>query len=492
MTAIRPADLASPAKSGYLWGVGAPFHAPGEEFMAKQWTPESWRAKPIKQAPDYPDPAAVETVEKILRNYPPLVFAGEARRLQALLANVADGKAFLLQGGDCAESFAEFHPNNIRDTFRVLLQMAVVLTFGAACPVVKVGRLAGQFAKPRSSDVEVKDGVALPSYRGDIINGADFTEEARRPDPRRMVQCFSQSAATLNLLRAFAQGGYADLHRVHAWNQGFVANSPQGEQYQEIADRLTETLDFMAACGLTSETTREIRETDFFTSHESLLLPYEQAMTRVDSTSGDWYDCSAHLLWVGDRTRQLDGAHVEFLRGVKNPVGLKCGPSLDPADLLRLIDRLNPGNEAGRLTLIARMGAGKVEKLLPPLIRAVAREGRKVVWCCDPMHGNTVTSSTGYKTRSVDNVLAEVKGFFAVHQAEGTYAGGIHFEMTGQDVTECIGGAQAITESSLADRYHTVCDPRLNASQALELSFLIADALKKKRNLQLRHASAAE
>ncbi|HZS83905.1 MAG TPA: 3-deoxy-7-phosphoheptulonate synthase class II [Stellaceae bacterium] len=461
--------------------------------MTKPWTPDSWRARPIKQAPDYPDAGAVEAVERTLRNYPPLVFAGEARRLKALLADVADGKAFLLQGGDCAESFAEFHPNNIRDTFRVLLQMAVVLTFGAACPVVKVGRLAGQFAKPRSSEVEVRDGVTLPAYRGDIINGAEFTAEARRPDPQRMIQAFSQSAATLNLLRAFAQGGYADLHRVHAWNQGFVANSPQGEQYQELADRLSETLDFMAACGLTSETTREIRETDFFTSHEALLLPYEQAMTRIDSTSGDWYDCSAHLLWIGDRTRQLDGAHVEFLRGVKNPVGMKCGPSLDPADLLRLIDRLNPANEAGRLTLVSRMGADKVEAKLPALIRAVEREGRKVVWCCDPMHGNTVTSSTGYKTRSFDRILAEVKGFFAVHAAEGSYAGGVHFEMTGQDVTECIGGAQAITETGLADRYHTVCDPRLNASQALELSFLIADALKKeRRSQQLRQASAAE
>jgi 3-deoxy-7-phosphoheptulonate synthase len=468
-----------------------------EEIMGQHWTPDSWRAKPIKQAPDYPDAAAVEAVEKTLRNYPPLVFAGEARRLKKLLGDVADGKAFLLQGGDCAESFAEFHPNNIRDTFRVLLQMAVVLTFGAACPVVKVGRLAGQFAKPRSSDFEVQNGVSLPAYRGDIINGSEFTPEARRPDPLRMVQSFSQAAATLNLLRAFAQGGYADLHRVHSWNQGFVANSPQGEHYRELADRLTETLDFMAACGLNSETTREIRETDFFTSHEALLLQYEQAMTRVDSTSGDWYDVSAHLLWVGDRTRQLDGAHVEFLRGVKNPLGMKCGPGLDTADLLRLIDRLNPENEAGRLVLITRMGADNVATKLAPLIRAVAREGRKVVWCCDPMHGNTVTSSNGYKTRLFDRILAEVKGFFAVHEAEGTYAGGVHFEMTGQDVTECVGGAQAISEAGLADRYHTHCDPRLNASQALELAFLLADALKKKRNAQLRdertrHVSAAE
>jgi 3-deoxy-7-phosphoheptulonate synthase len=458
--------------------------------MAQKWSPESWRGRPIKQGPGYPDEAALGAVEAVLRNYPPLVFAGEARRLSKALGEVAEGRAFLLQGGDCAESFAEFHPNNIRDTFRVLLQMAVVLTYGAACPVVKVSRMAGQFAKPRSADTETQGGVTLPAYRGDIINGMEFSPAARRPDPQRMVQAFSQAAATLNLLRAFAQGGYADLHRVHSWNQGFVANSPAGERYQELADRLTETLDFMAACGLTSETTPQIRETDLFTSHEALLLPYEQALTRIDSTSGDWYGCSAHMLWIGDRTRQADGAHVEFLRGVKNPLGLKCGPSLDPADLLRLIDLLNPENQAGRLTLIARMGADKVEAKLPALIRTVTREGRKVVWCCDPMHGNTVTSSTGYKTRAVDRILAEVKGFFAVHEAEGTYAGGVHFEMTGQDVTECIGGAQAITETGLANRYHTHCDPRLNASQALELAFLIAEALKKKRRGEVRRYAA--
>jgi 3-deoxy-7-phosphoheptulonate synthase len=465
--------------------------AAGEEHMVKQWAPDTWRARPIKQAPDYPDAAAVTSVEKVLRNYPPLVFAGEARRLKGLLGNVAEGRAFLLQGGDCAESFAEFHPNNIRDTFRVLLQMAVVLTFGAACPVVKVGRLAGQFAKPRSSDVETQNGVTLPAYRGDIINGAEFTPEARRPDPQRMLQAFGQSAATLNLLRAFAQGGYADLHRVHSWNQGFVANSPQGEHYREIADRLSETLDFMAACGLNSETTPAIRETELFTSHEALLLPYEEALTRVDSTSGDWYDVSAHMLWVGDRTRVADGAHIEFVRGIKNPLGLKCGPSLDPDELIRFIDILNPENEAGRLTLIVRMGGDKIAAKLPPLIRAVEREGRKVVWCCDPMHGNTIVSGNGYKTRPFDRILAEVKGFFAVHEAEGTYAGGVHFEMTGQDVTECTGGAQAITEQSLADRYHTHCDPRLNASQALELAFLIADALKKKRMTALAQAEPA-
>ncbi len=455
-----------------------------------KWTPESWRGKPVKQAPDYPDAKAVAAAEATLRRYPPLVFAGEARRLKSALANVAAGKAFLLQGGDCAESFAEFHPDNIRDTFRVLLQMAVVLTYGAACPVVKVSRMAGQFAKPRSADTETQNGVTLPAYRGDIINGMEFTAAARKPEPQRMLQAYSQSAATLNLLRAFAQGGYADLHRVHSWTQGFVAGSPAGERYQELANRLTETLDFMAACGLTSETTPQIRETDLFTSHEALLLPYEQALTRIDSTSGDWYDCSAHMLWIGDRTRDPAGAHVEFMRGVKNPIGLKCGPSLAADDLLHLIDILNPEDEPGRLTLIARMGADKVETKLSPLIRAVKKSGRKVVWCCDPMHGNTIISKTGYKTRAVDRVLSEVKSFFAVHESEGTYAGGMHLELTGQDVTECIGGAQAIEETSLGDRYHTHCDPRLNASQAIELAFTVAEQLKKKRGEAVKRRAA--
>jgi 3-deoxy-7-phosphoheptulonate synthase len=449
--------------------------------MAAKWTPSSWRSKPILQQPDWPDKAKLEETEERLSRFPPLVFAGEARRLKEHLARVADGKAFLLQGGDCAESFAEFHPDNIRDTFRVLLQMAVVLTYGAACPVVKVGRMAGQFAKPRSDDFESRDGVSLPSYRGDMVNGMDFTPAARTPDPERMIQAFSQAAATLNLLRAFAQGGFADLHRVHRWNLGFVEKSPEGQRYQELADRLADTLGFMAACGLTSETTPQIRETDFFTSHEALLLGYEQALTRVDSLTGEWYDCSAHMLWVGDRTRQADNAQIEFLRGVKNPLGMKCGPSLKPDDLLRAIDLLNPDNEPGRLTLIVRLGADDVGNKLPPLIRAVEREGRVVVWSCDPMHANIVKSSNGYKTRHVDRILAEVRGFFEVHQAEGTYAGGVHLEMTGQDVTECVGGAQAITETGLADRYHTHCDPRLNASQALELAFVLADMLKKER-----------
>ena len=449
--------------------------------MTENWSPRSWRGLPIRQVPGYRDEGELGRVEDTLRRYPPLVFAGEARRLKDRLADVAAGKAFLLQGGDCAESFAEFHPNNIRDTFKVLLQMAVVLTFGAACPVVKVGRLAGQFAKPRSSDTETQNGVTLPSYRGDIINSLDFDERAREPDPQRMIQAYSQSAATLNLLRAFAQGGYADLHRVHAWNQDFVADSPQGERYRALADRLTETLDFMAACGLNSDTTPQIRETEFYTSHEALFLSYEEALTRVDSTTGDWYDCSAHLVWLGDRTKQLDGAHVEFLRGIKNPIGMKCGPTTDPDDVLRLIDKLNPKNDPGRLTLITRMGADKVADKLPSLIRAVEGEGRKVVWCIDPMHGNTIASSTGYKTRMFDRILDEVHAAFQIHMAEGSYAGGVHFELTGQDVTECVGGAQEISEEALAERYHTHCDPRLNASQALELAFEIAEALKRER-----------
>jgi 3-deoxy-7-phosphoheptulonate synthase len=449
--------------------------------MSTKWSLDSWRSLPIRQVPGYADQAALDRVEETLRNYPPLVFAGEARRLQERLAAVANGKAFLLLGGDCAESFAEFHPNNIRDMFKVLLQMAVVLTFGGGMPVVKVGRMAGQFAKPRSSDVEKQGDLTLPSYRGDIINSLEFDPAGREPDPARMIQAYSQSAATLNLLRAFAQGGYADLHRVHAWNQDFVADSPQGERYRELADRLTETLDFMEACGLTSETTPQIRETEFYTAHEGLFLNYEEALTRVDSTTDQWYDCSAHLVWIGDRTRQLDGAHVEFMRGIKNPIGMKCGPSLDPDDLLRLIDRLNPANQPGRLTLITRMGADKVADKLPPLIRAVQREGRQVVWCIDPMHGNTTTAANGLKTRPFDRILDELHGAFAIHTAEGSHAGGVHFELTGQNVTECTGGSQEISEASLGDRYLTHCDPRLNATQALELAFEIAEALKQER-----------
>ncbi len=449
--------------------------------MGDNWTPANWRNKPILQVPDYSDAEALGRVERTLRDYPPLVFAGEARRLKESLGEVAEGRGFLLQGGDCAESFAEFHANNIRDTFRVLLQMAVVMTYAASVPVVKVGRMAGQFAKPRSAPTESQDGVELPSYRGDSINAMEFEEAARRPDPERLLRAYNQAAATLNLLRAFAQGGFADLHKVHQWNLRFVAGSPQSERYEELSNRIGQALAFMEACGVTPETVQQLRETDFYTSHEALILPYEEALTRVDSLTGDWYDVSAHFLWIGDRTRQLDGAHVDFLRGVKNPIGMKCGPSSDPDELLRLIDLLNPENEPGRLTLISRMGHEKVETHLAPLVRRVEREGRKVVWSCDPMHGNTIKSSTGYKTRPFDRILAEVRGFFAVHRAEGSHAGGIHVEMTGQDVTECIGGAQAIDETMLADRYHTHCDPRLNASQSLDLAFLIAEELNAER-----------
>ena len=449
--------------------------------MPGTWNPGRWRGLPIRQQPTWPDAAALGSVEERLRRTPPLVFAGEARRLRGRLARVCEGKAFLLQGGDCAESFAEFHPDTVRDTFRVLLQMAVVLTYGAKLPVVKVGRLAGQFAKPRSSDTETVGETTLPAYRGDMVNGMAFDDAARRPDPERLLQAYGQSAATLNLLRALAQGGYADLHAVHRWNLGFVAESTQGARYEALANQIGETLDFMAACGLTEETSPQIRETEFYTSHEALLLQYEEALTRIDSTTGGWYDCSAHMLWIGDRTRQADGAHVDFLSGVGNPLAIKAGPSLEPDDLLALIDRLDPQNEPGRLTVIARMGHEAVGAKLPPLVRAVRREGRQVVWACDPMHGNTIKSSNGYKTRVFDQVLAEVRGFFAVHRAEGTHPGGVHFEMTGQDVTECLGGAQAISEEDLSDRYHTHCDPRLNASQALELAFLIAEQLREER-----------
>jgi 3-deoxy-7-phosphoheptulonate synthase len=464
---------------------------PEELTVAQSWTPQSWRSKPARQMPDYPDPAALAAVEAKLKTRPPLVFAGEARNLMAALAQVSEGRAFLLQGGDCAESFAEFHPDNIRDTFRVLLQMAIVLTFAGGLPVVKVGRIAGQFAKPRSEETETRDGVTLPSYRGDNINASDFTAEARTPDPSLLMEGYAQSAATLNLLRAFAQGGYADLHNVHRWTLGFIAGSPAGEQYKVLAHRIGEALDFMVACGITPESVPQLRTTDFYTSHEALFLGYEQALTRIDSTSGDWYDTSAHQLWIGDRTRQLGGAHVDFCKGVKNPIGLKCGPSLREDELLKLIGVLNPENKAGRLTLIARFGADKIGEKLPPLIRAVQREGLRVVWSCDPMHGNTVKLQSGFKTRHVDRILEEVRAFFAIHHAEGTHAGGVHFEMTGQDVTECLGGAQAIREIDLHDRYQTACDPRLNASQALELAFLMAESLRAARTKDARFAASA-
>ncbi|MAI51577.1 MAG: 3-deoxy-7-phosphoheptulonate synthase class II [Rhodobiaceae bacterium] len=445
--------------------------------MNDKWTLNSWRDFPVKQVPHYEDAAALQSVEERLAGYPPLVFAGEARNLKAQLAEVCEGRAFLLQGGDCAESFVEHHADNIRDTFRVLLQMAVVLTYGAKLPVIKVGRMAGQFAKPRSADTETIDGVELPSYRGDIINGIEFDAAARVPNPERQISAYRQAASTLNLLRAFAKGGYADLTEVHRWNQGFIADSPQGARYEAMANQISEAMDFMAACGITSLTAPQMGMVDFYTSHEALLLGYEQALTRLDSTSGEYYDTSAHMLWIGDRTRQPDGAHVEFLSGVKNPLGLKCGPSLEPDELITLLDKLNPENEAGRITLIARFGHENVEAHLPALIRKVTAEGRKVVWSCDPMHGNTIKASNGYKTRPVDRILTEVQRFMAVHHGEGTHAGGIHFEMTGQNVTECLGGAQAISEEDLSSRYHTHCDPRLNGSQALELAFLIAEGL---------------
>ncbi len=445
--------------------------------MNEKWTLNSWRNFPIKQVPAYEDAEALQSVEERLAGFPPLVFAGEARSLKAHLAEVCEGRAFLLQGGDCAESFLEHHADNIRDTFRVLLQMAVVLTYGAKLPVIKVGRMAGQFAKPRSADTETMDGVELPSYRGDIINGIEFNAAARVPDPERQISAYRQAASTLNLLRAFAKGGYADLTEVHRWNQGFIAESPQGARYEAMANQINEAMDFMAACGITSLTAPQMGMVDFYTSHEALLLGFEQALTRLDSTSGEYYNTSAHMLWIGDRTRQPDGAHVEFLSGVKNPLGLKCGPSLEPDELITLLDKLNPENEAGRITLIARFGHENVEAHLPALVRKVTAEGRKVVWSCDPMHGNTIKASNGYKTRPVDRILTEVQRFMAVHQAEGTHAGGIHFEMTGQNVTECLGGAQAISEEDLSSRYHTHCDPRLNGSQALELAFLIAEGL---------------
>jgi len=450
--------------------------------MSERWTPTSWRQKPARHIPsDYPDPAALAATEAKMRSLPPLVFAGEARQLKQRLATVAAGQAFLLQGGDCAESFKEFHADNIRDTFRLLLQMAVVLTFAGGKPVVKVGRIAGQFAKPRSEPIETIDWVTLPSYRGDNINGQDFDPVSRAPDPNRLMQAYSQSASTLNLLRAFAGGGYADLYNVHRWTLGFVEGSPQGARYRELTDKISETLDFMAAIGLTPERQPDLRQVEFYTSHEALLLGYEEAMTRVDSTSGDWYDTSAHMLWIGERTRQLDGAHIEFMRGVRNPIGVKCGPTMEPDELLRLIEALNPANEPGRLTLIGRFGADKVRDRLPALMAATVRSGQNVVWSIDPMHGNTLKAANGYKTRPFDRILSEVKGFIEVAGAEGAHPGGVHLEMTGQNVTECLGGARALSEADLSDRYHTHCDPRLNADQALELSFLIAEKLKAAR-----------
>lgn len=443
------------------------------------WTPQSWREKPILQQPTYPNQAKVAEVEAELKRQAPLVFAGEIRNLKEELAAVSKGEAFLLQGGDCAESFAEFSADNIRDTFKVMLQMAIVLTFGAKKPVTKIGRVAGQFAKPRSADTETIDGVTLPAYRGDIINDIQFTEDARIPNPERLLKAYHQSAATSNLIRAFARGGLADLHKVHQWNLDFVKRSPMADRYNDIAERLEETLAFIKAVGISGATTPQLQETSFYTSHEALLLNYEEAFTRVDSLTGNYYDTSAHMLWIGDRTRQPDHAHIEFARGIQNPIGLKAGPTTSVDDLLRNIDNLNPNNEEGKLNIIVRMGAGNVEKHFTDLLRAVTKEGKNVAWSCDPMHGNTIKTENGYKTRRAEDVLQEVKEFFQIHKAEGTNAGGVHFEMTGRNVTECLGGQYDLTQHDLAERYHTHCDPRLNADQSLELAFLIADSLKE-------------
>ncbi len=445
--------------------------------MSNKWSPNSWKAKTAKHIPIYKNNNELDEVLAKIKKFPPLVFAGEARLLQKNLAEVAEGKAFLLQGGDCAESFSDFHPDNIRDTFKVILQMSVVLTFGATCPVVKVGRIAGQFAKPRSQDTEVNNNIELESYKGDIINGIEFNDISRTPDPKRLIQAYNQSASTLNLLRAFSQGGFANLHKIHQWNLSFVEDE-NAEKFKLISDRIDECLAFMNACGINDKNVRQLYETNFFTSHEALLLPYEEAMTRVDSINGKWYDVSAHMLWVGDRTRQLDGAHIEFVRGIGNPIGIKVGPSTDLKELLKIIDVINPDNTPGKITLICRMGADKISQKLPEIIKSVNKEGKTVVWTCDPMHGNTIKANSGYKTRPLGNIISEIQQFFQIHRAIGTYPGGVHLEMTGQDVTECMGGLQKITDEDLKNRYHTYCDPRLNASQSLELAFLLAEFLK--------------
>ena len=457
----------------------------------KKWKTNSWKNYPVKHMPEYEDKKKLDMVLGKLKNFPPLVFAGETRSLTKQLAEVVDGKAFLLQGGDCAESFAEFHPDNIRDTFKLILQMALILTSSASLPVVKVGRIAGQFSKPRSSPIEIKDGKELPTYLGDNINGIEFNAKARKPDAKRMFRAYSQAASTLNLLRAFSQGGFADLRKVHLWNLGFVNKSQQGKMFKELEDKVSYALSFMEACGITPESNRRLRTVNFYTSHEALLLQFEEAMTRIDSTTGEYHDTSAHFVWIGDRTRQPDGGHVEFCKGIKNPIGIKCGPSLKATELVQLCTILNPENEKGRITLISRFGYDNVEKFLPKLIRTIKKEGLNVVWSCDPMHGNTIKSAAGYKTRPFNNVVKEVKNVFSVHQAEGSFAGGLHVEMTGQDVTECTGGAQKISEQDLSHRYHTHCDPRLNASQALELAFLISDEIKKNSQFSKNIARAA-
>lgn len=440
------------------------------------WNPKSWRNCPIKQHPTYENQEQLKEVENELKSYPPLVFAGEARNLKAQFAKVQKGEAFLLQGGDCAESFSQFSGSSIRDLFKVIIQMSAILTFAGSCPIVKVGRLAGQFAKPRSSDIESINGVDYPSYRGDIINDIQASLDSRSPDPKRMLKAYNQSAATLNLLRAFANGGLADLNEVHRWNLDFVKNNPLGQKYENLASEITKALAFMNACGINTKTAPTLRETEFYTSHEALLLNYEEQLVRTDSLSGEIYDCSAHMLWIGERTRDLDSAHLEFLRGVKNPLGVKIGPNATKEEIMGICDILNPQNEEGRLNLIIRMGADKIKTNFEPLLRSVHSEGRHILWSCDPMHGNTIKASNGYKTRAFESILSEVKSFFEIHKAVGSIAGGVHLEMTGANVTECVGGG--VNESNLASCYHTQCDPRLNATQAIELAFLIAEILK--------------
>ncbi len=457
----------------------------------KNWKANSWKNYPAKHIPEYPDKKELSSVLEKIKNFPPLVFAGETRHLKDQLAEVVDGKAFLLQGGDCAESFAEFHPDNIRDTFKLILQMSLVLTYSASLPVIKLGRIAGQFSKPRSSSMENKDGVELPSYLGDNINGMDFNKKSRIPDPKRLFKAYSQSASTLNLLRAFSHGGFADLKMVHNWNLGFIKKSPESKKFKELEDKIADALAFMDACGINSDFNRRLKTVNFWTSHEALLLPFEEAMTRVDSITGEYHDTSAHFVWIGDRTRQLDGAHVEFCRGIKNPIGIKCGPTLTTEDLINLCNKINPQNEKGKITLISRFGHENVSKFLPKIVRAVKKEGLNVIWSCDPMHGNTIKSQTGYKTRPFNNVVKEVKNVFQCHHSEGTFAGGLHIEMTGQNVTECTGGAQKISEKDLSSRYHTHCDPRLNANQALELAFLISDEIKKNSSYSKNAIQAA-
>tara|TARA_B100000579_G_scaffold419006_1_gene417158 strand:- start:731 stop:2110 length:1380 start_codon:yes stop_codon:yes gene_type:complete len=448
----------------------------------KKWKTNSWRNYPVKHIPTYGDEKELNMVLNKIKNFPPLVFAGETRHLKQQLADVVDGKAFLLQGGDCAESFAEFNPDNIRDYFKVILQMSLVLTYSSSLPVVKLGRIAGQFSKPRSAPTEKQGNKELPSYLGDNINGIEFNEKARKPDPKRLFKAYSQAASTLNLLRAFCHGGFADLKNVHLWNLGYIKKSPQAKKFRELEDKIADALAFMDACGINSDFNRRLKTVNFWTSHEALLLPFEESMTRIDSTTGEYHDTSAHFVWIGDRTRQLDGGHVEFCRGIENPIGIKCGPTSKPDEIVKICNVLNPNNEKGKITLISRFGHANVEKFLPKLIRAIKKEGLNVIWSCDPMHGNTIKSTTGFKTRPFNNVLNEVKNVFAVHQSEGSYAGGLHIEMTGQNVTECTGGTQKISDKDLSSRYRTHCDPRLNANQALELAFLISDELKKNSN----------